>query len=143
MPVRIKVLLIALGAVMIASALYALNNGVSGDESTSNNLPAGVDRLIPASGSTVLSQSTVGIDLADGYDAYLIIDEVEIRSVASKDVEDGMVKVAVQNIVQYTPGPGRAVSALHAPQGCVTAMITNTKSPGASPTPVRWCFTVT
>ena len=128
---------------MIGLIYVALRDGVSGDEATSNNLPAGVDRLIPTSGSNVLSQSTVGIDLAAGYDAYLIINDVEVRELATRDNEDGLVKIPTQNIVQYSPAQTHRITELAAPRSCVIAMVYRTGKEATTPEPVSWCFTVT
>ena len=59
----------------------------TGDEQSSSALPDYVDRLIPASGAEVLRQATVGIDVADGYDAYLVINGRRIAT-----AEDGLIK---------------------------------------------------
>ncbi len=58
----------------LAGIVVAVMVASTGGDRTSETLPDYVDRLIPASGSEILSQATIGIDIAAGYDAYLIVD---------------------------------------------------------------------
>lgn len=116
-------------AVMLAS---------TGGDRTSESLPDSVDRLIPASGAEVLAQSTVGIDVAEGYDAYLIVDGKEIRT-----AEDGLVSQTGTGLVQFTPGEGRPVTELPSGRNCMTAMVWKSIDGMKTAKPVNWCFDVT
>ena len=110
----------------------------TGDDRTSEVLPEYVDRLVPTSGSDVLSQSTVGVDVASGFDAYLIVDGKEIKSTA-----DGLVKQLSTGLVQFTPGEGRPVESLPSGRNCVTAMVWEAVDGPATAKPTNWCFDVT
>lgn len=116
-------------AVMLAS---------TGGDRTSEVLPEYVDRLEPTSGSHILSQSTVGVDVAEGYDAYLIIDGKEIKTQA-----DGLIRQPNKGIVQYTPGEGRPVESLPSGRNCVTAMVWEITDGPKTAKPTNWCFEVT
>src|SRR5918999_1722122 len=64
-----------------------------------------VERVIPADGDLDLRQARIGIDLAVGYTAVLVIDGVEIP-------EDQLQRVEPLNQVFFTPGPGTEIGAL-------------------------------
>lgn len=109
---------------------------VTGGENTSQALPDYVDRLIPESGSEVLSQSAIGIDLATGYDAYLIVNGVEIRT-----EQQGLTRDEGLGIVRFQPGPDTEVEGLQPERNCVVAMVwPRSEGPDAAE-PVSWCFT--
>lgn len=129
----------AIAASLIALALLGLffldRLAVTGDDEASRSLPESVDRLIPESGDEVLSQSTVGVDLAVGYDAFLIIDGTEIR-----DGSDGLVKDMGTGLITYKPSPGGPVEALQPDRNCVIAMIWDQADGEKTAEPLRWCF---
>ncbi|MCZ7631056.1 MAG: hypothetical protein M5U19_19320 [Microthrixaceae bacterium] len=95
-----------------------------------------MDRLIPASGDEVLSQSEVGVDLAVGYDAYLIVNGTEIRSEA-----DGLVSDPGLGLVRFQPGEGKPVESLAPEKNCVIAMVWPQADGRDAAEPVSWCFT--
>lgn len=108
---------------------------VTGGKEVSDALPEVVDRLIPPSGSEVPRQSQVGIDLADGHDAYLQINGVEVRT-----AQEGLIKDLGTGRVQFQPGPDRPVDKLNSGQNCVVAFVYDkTEGPGTAK-PVSWCF---
>ena len=107
----------------------------TGNDSTSVTKPESVERLIPASGDEVLRQASVGVDLAAGYDAYLIINGVEIRSAA-----DGLSKDLGTGRVEFTPGEGKPVTALQPEQNCVVAIVWKQSEGPDRSEPVSWCF---
>ena len=129
-----------IAAVVIIAGLVGLffldRLAVTGDSKTSQALPESVDRLIPESGDEVLAQNTVGIDLAIGYDAYLVINGTEIR-----DEDGGLVKDMGTGLITFQPAPGAAVEALQPEQNCVVAMIWDQTVGPKSAEPLRWCFT--
>ncbi len=129
----VVVVLLILGA--IAGLVFTISIATTGDNNTSAALPDSVDRLIPASGDEVLAQSPVGVDLADGYDAYLIINGVEIR-----DPEQGLMKDLGLGTVQFQPGEGKEIESLNPEQNCVVAMIWRQSEGQDSAEPVSWCF---
>src|SRR5690606_14538225 len=106
-PLFRRVLIGVLLAVVVALMVYIVNNAVTGNDASAVK-PASVERLIPGSGAEILRQGQVGVDLASGYDAYLIINGVEIREQATGDDPDGLSKVLTPSglTVTYTPAPG-------------------------------------
>ncbi len=129
-------------AVLIVGALvgivFTVRNAATGNDATSESKPAYVDRLIPASGSDVLRQASVGIDVAAGYDGYLIVNNKVIRTAA-----DGLVKDLGTGLIQFTPAPGRKVEQLEAQQNCVQAMVWKQSEGEKTAKPVVWCFNAT
>ena len=75
-------------AIMVVAAfgigIYVVTEAKTGANNTSASKPVSVDRLIPESGAEVLRQSAVGVDLALGYDAYLIVNGIEIKNIANR-----------------------------------------------------------
>lgn len=108
---------------------------VTGSDSTSGNLPDSVDRLIPVSGGEVPRQSPVGLDVAEGYDAYLVINGTEIRT-----SDDGLVKDLGTGLIQFQPGPGLPIEALENDQNCVVAYVWDRIEGPTTAKPVSWCF---
>lgn len=142
-PVRVKLILVVLVAAMVGIGTFAYSNGLTGDESTSFSKPEFVTRLIPQSGDEVLAQATVGIELADGYDASLIIGNIGVSNAATVQDPDGLRRNTAVRGVYYEPGPKRQVARLTSPQECVTAMIWRVVDGPETAKPVRWCFDVT
>ena len=126
--------------VLLVGALVGLvltvRLATTGNDSTSESLPEFVDRLIPASGSEVLRQAGVGIDVAAGYDASLIINGTEIRT-----AEDGLVKDLGTGLIQFVPGPGKPVEALNPEKNCALALVWKQSEGEDTAQPVSWCFT--
>jgi hypothetical protein len=108
---------------------------VTGSDSTSSNLPDFVDRLIPVSGAEVPRQSAVGIDVAEGYDAYLIVNGEELRT-----PQDGLIKDLGTGLVQFQPAPGFAIESLLSGQNCIVAYVWNQVEEESTASPVSWCF---
>lgn len=129
-------------AVLVVGALAGIVVSVmvasTGGDRTSEVLPESVERLIPTSGSEILSQATVGIDLKEGYSAYLIVDGKEIRTPG-----DGLITQTGTGLVQFTPGEGRPVTGLTSGRNCMTAMVWKSTEPPQTAKPVNWCFKVT
>lgn len=110
----------------------------TGLAATSASLPDQVDRLIPASGAEVPRQSQVGIDVADGYDAYLIINGTEVRS-----GEEGLIRDLGTGLVLFQPGDGKIVESLHGGRNCIVAMVWDQLEGPTTAVPVSWCFDAT
>ena len=127
----ITVLILGALAGIFFTGMYA----VTGSDSTSSNLPNYVDRLIPVSGAEVPRQSPVGIDVAEGYDAYLLINGEEIRT-----TQDGLIKDLGTGLVQFQPAPGFAIESLENGQNCVVAYVWNQVEEESTASPVSWCF---
>jgi hypothetical protein len=129
----------AIAAVLILLALaglvFTVRWAVTGENNTSSALPESVERLIPESGSEVLTQSSVGVDLAVGYDAYLIINGTEVRS-----EEEGLVKDMGTGLITYQPGAD-GMAELVPEKNCVIAMVWKQEEGQKYAEPVSWCFT--
>lgn len=143
MPVKVKLLLASLIALMLVISVWAYNNGVTGDPNAAETQPTAVDRLIPPANSEALSQDEVGIELAEGFNAYLIIDGATIRDDATEAQPDGLRRNTAIRGVYYDPGPGRTVASLSTPTACVTAMIYRSVDGPTDAEPYRWCFDTT
>ncbi|MEX0768039.1 MAG: hypothetical protein WD029_06175 [Microthrixaceae bacterium] len=113
-------------------------SATTGMDSTSQNLPNSVERLLPASGDEVLRQAQVGLDLAEGYKATLSINGTEIRT-----AEDGLITDLGTGQVLYQPGPDKVVETLNSGQNCVIAMVWDELEVESTAIPVSWCFDAT
>ena len=129
--------------VEVAGGLLAviISGAVTGNDANAVR-PVSVDRLIPSSGAEILRQGQVGVDLAAGYDAYLIINGIEIRNQATGDDADGLTKVLTADgyTITYTPGPGRRIERLRTDENQVTAMVWAQPDGPSNATPVYWTF---
>lgn len=129
-------------AVLILGSLAGLfftgQAAVTGTGESSDALPDSVDRLIPASGSEVLRQAQVGIDVAEGFDAYLQLNGVEIR-----DASDGLIKDLGTGLILFQPAEGRPVEELNTNQNCVVAFVYDELDGPSTAQPVSWCFQAT
>lgn len=130
------VTVLILGA--LAGIFFTGRIAVTGLDSSSENLPDSVDRLIPGSGQQVLRQSQVGIDVADGYDAWLQINGVDVRG-----ADEGLIKDTGTGLVQFQPGPGRLIESLNPGQNCVIAFVWDQVEGESTAKPVSWCFDAT
>lgn len=140
---NLRRLIIAVTLGIVAYLLWYINaNAVTGDQSTSLSKPSYVLRLIPTSGASVLVQDRVGIDLANGYDAYLNLNGIEIRNVVVDPEADGLVRSGTGTI-SYQPADGHRVEQLASGENCVTAFIWKQEDGRDTAKPLRWCFTAT
>ena len=142
-PIKVKALLAVLVIAMVVIVVFVYDNMVTGPDQASLSKPEYVERLIPDSGSEVLRQSTVGIDLKEGYDAYLVINGTAIRNDASGEDPDGLQKAPSLGTVEYAPGPGRRIESLASPTQCVDAWVWKKLDGEATAKQVNWCFQVT
>lgn len=133
---RVVWIVLILGA--LVGIFFTGKAATTGLDSASGSLPDQVDRLIPESGAEVLRQSQVGIDVAAGYDAYLIINGVEVRS-----AQDGLIRDLGTGLVLLQPGPGKAIEVLNEGRNCVIAMVWDQLENEKSAVPVSWCFNAT
>lgn len=133
-----RLLLAAIILGCLVGIFYTGRAAVTGNDESSSALPDTVDRLIPASGSEVLRQTQVGIDVAEGQDAYLLVNGVEIR-----DAEDGLIKDLGTGLILFQPGEGRPVEALNPNQNCVVAFVYDELDGPSAAQPVSWCFQAT
>lgn len=141
-PLPVKALIVVLVAAMVAVFAYIVDNAVTGPDEVSLSSPDYVERLIPASGSEALSQATVGIDLAEGYDAYLVINGQRIDNLADGKDADGLVKAESLGTVEYDPAPGKRVERLESPRQCVDAWVWRKIDGPETAKQLNWCFKV-
>jgi hypothetical protein len=105
--------------------------GTSGDE-IGNDV---VEQRIPAPGSQVPQQSTVGIDLLSGWEGTLQLNEVEIPM-------DQLKLTPELARIEFTPGDGKVVEELQAGLNCVTAIVWPISEGRDAARQIPWCFTV-
>jgi hypothetical protein len=99
--------------------------------------PKIVEQLIPPKDSQQLRQSELGIDLAPGYEASLIVNGIAIP-------RDELREVPQQNQVFFTPGKGKVIEELEGGQVCVTAIVwASANGRGPNDQSFNWCFGVT
>jgi hypothetical protein len=97
----------------------------------------------------VLRQSTVGIDVADGYTASLIVDGTPITEPISLNeesgelIQDGLVVNAETGEITYTPRPDGLVERFESGRNCVQANVWATDTDPSSGRTVSWCFSAT
>lgn len=133
---KLIITLVIVGA--LVGLFYTGRAAVTGPDSTSGSLPDSVERLIPASGSEVLRQSQVGLDVADGYDAYLVVNGVEIRT-----AEDGLIKDLGTGLILFQPGPETPVESLNQGTNSVIAYVFDQTEGPTVAQPVSWRFEAT
>jgi hypothetical protein len=133
---KLIITLVIVGA--LVGLFYTGRWAVTGPDSTSGSLPDSVERLIPASGSEVLRQSQVGLDVAEGYDAYLVVNGVEIRT-----AEDGLIKDLGTGLILFQPGPNTPVESLNQGENSVVAYVFDEREGPTVAQPVSWRFEAT
>lgn len=94
-------------AIGIMLVLRGLLIGVTGDDRT--NLPDAIERVDPVPDAVrVLAQTSVFVDLAEGYTGRLVIDEVEIETVSIDQIAEGQVEpgqqISLPPATIYEPG---------------------------------------
>ena len=141
-----KFLVLAVVGIVIGGSLvvYAAQSAITGDESTSQSKPSFVERLIPESGSEVLSQAVIGIDLAVEYDAELVINGTTISAEVDRIEGNGLHKVPEVGLIEFQPGPGKVVESLRkGERNNVIALVWKRSDGPANKVPVAWTFNVT
>lgn len=134
---RFKVL--AAAVVALAAGIFTLaflNLDEDGDDPALGGEDSVVEQLIPARDAQVPRQSRVGIDLATGWGAALVVDGVEIP-------EDELDLTPELGLVEYSPGEGKTVEELQPGSNCVAAVIWRlSEGRGVADRTVPWCFEV-
>lgn len=131
-------LFVAAALVAAAAAMWVAYSSTNTDDdpTVTVNGRRVVEQLVPSNGASELRQSELGIDLAPGYEAILVVNGTQIPT---QDLR----QVPAQAQVWFTPGPGKAIEELPAGETCVVALVWRTadgRGPGDQN--VRWCFTV-
>lgn len=122
----------ALIAVAVAGMAIAIGNGRTSPTAQADRSDA-VDAFIPNEGADVLRQSTVGIDLADGYQARLMINGTNIP-------DDQLSGDRGLGQYLFTPAPGLVLESLSGGQNCVIATYWRAAEGPERGQTVRWCF---
>jgi hypothetical protein len=94
-----------------------------------------VEQRIPAPGSQVPQQSTVGIDLLSGWEGTLQLNDVEIPM-------DQLKLTPELARIEFTPGDGKVVEELQAGLNCVKAVVWPIPEGRDAARQIPWCFTV-
>ena len=127
-----RLIFAALIAVAVTGMVVAVRNGRTPPTLTADRSEA-IDAFVPNEGADVLRQSTVGIDLADGYIATLVVNGQSIP-------EDQLSGDRGLGQYFFTPGSGLVLESLSGGQNCVIATYWRaSQGPEAGQT-VRWCF---
>jgi hypothetical protein len=130
--IAVLVLTLAISLLVLA----ALSLGDNQDQGLSADNAPVVDALIPAANTQVPQQSSVGIDLAVGWDGVLQINGVEVP-------EDELVVTPQTGLIMFTPGEGKTVQQFQTGRNCVTAIVWRiADGRGVADRPIPWCFEV-
>lgn len=128
-------MLLGAAALMGAAAiLLALVLADTDDNDVTVTGNAAIDELIPPRNAEVLSQETVGIDLAIGYDALLTINGV--------DIPPGQIRQQPNlNRFTFRPDQGKVIESLRAEQNCAQVTYWRQEVGPAEANTISWCFT--
>lgn len=118
---------IAIGGVYLVARL-ATNDSV-------NLADGAIERLIPAQNDKILQQGTIGLDLAEGYDAELAVNGTPIP-------DDEVTRTPALNLIEFQPGPGKVFEQWPAGQSCIVGTFWKTSVGRNQATSRSWCFTV-
>lgn len=122
------------GILVLAGLLVGFLAVVVRDNPTPPTIDQVVEELFPARGDEVLSQSTVGIDLIEGYTAELTINGVAIP-------ESQLRRVEALNQVTFRPDDGNVLAKLQPDQNCAVALYWPLAQGRAAARSLTWCFT--
>jgi hypothetical protein len=133
--VAVAVLALAIGA--FVGAYLATSDEGDDELGASGDAAAGemVEQRIPAPNSQVPQQSTIGIDLAAGWEGTLQLNNVEIP-------RDQLTLTPELARIEFTPGEGQLVEELQAGRNCVTAVVWPIAEGRDAARQVPWCFEV-
>lgn len=121
-------LLLVVATVAVASLI--VRDGGSGGSPEDQVIEA----LIPGELDSVLRQDEVGIDLINGWDASLSINQTPIP-------DDELVKVTDLGQITFRPGEGKTLAALDLGQNCATATYWQIATGPEQSFTRTWCFT--
>lgn len=94
-----------------------------------------IQRLIPTPGAKILQQDIIGIDMAPGYEAALVLNGIPLPL-------DQTYVVPQTNQVTFKAGPGKVYEVLPAGQNCMIATYWQTAFGPSVSSSRSWCFTV-
>lgn len=131
-PLPVKVAMVVL-VVIAVGAVFAVVR-LAGNDSV--NLDDGaIERLIPAQNDKILQQGKIGLDLADGYEAELMVNGTPIP-------DDQLTKTPQLNLVEFQPGPDMVFEQWPAGQNCIVGTFWKSSSGRNQASSRSWCFTV-
>ncbi len=110
------------------------------DPAVSGRHPA-VEDLIPARGSEVLQQQTVGIDLSAPYELSSLVIRPSASPGGGVEVIGQTDHTAGLNRYLFSPGPGQPIAALSPDANCAVAVFAPIARRDETAT-VEWCFEV-
>lgn len=110
------------------------------DPAVSGRHPA-VEALIPARGSEVLQQQTVGIDLSAPYELSSLVIRPSASPGGGVEVIGEADRTAGLNQYLFSPGPGQSIEALSPDTNCAVAVFALIAR-RADTASVEWCFEV-
>ena len=130
-PKVVKLVVIPALLLVVVAAIAVLVR--QGDDGGGSPEALVVEQLIPASGSEVIGQTEVGIDLIPNWDAELTINGVAIpRDQLDRNLELG--------VITFDPAPGKALERLQGGQNCVTATYWQLATGPEQSFDRTWCF---
>ena len=131
----IAALVFAVAVALLVIAVIGLDEG-NEDPVLQGGDRAVVENLIPRRNAQVPQQSSVGIDLVTGWDGTLVVDGIEIP-------RDQLVLTPEIGLIEFMPGPGKAVEELASGENCITAIIWRVSDGrGVDDRTIPWCFDV-
>lgn len=131
----VAALVFAVAVALLAVAVVGLDDG-NDDPVLQGGDRAVVENLIPRRNAQVPQQSSVGIDVMTGWEGTLVIGGVEIP-------REQLVVTPEIGLIEYTPGPDKAVEELATGENCVTAVIWRVSDGrGVDDRTIPWCFDV-
>jgi hypothetical protein len=132
---RLLILIVAVAS--ITAIVFAAQLAQTGDDGNELVLSGqDVERLIPARNSEILAQESVGIDLAPGFTAVLLLNGVEIP-------EDQLNRRTGVDEILYRPADDDAAVEYEAGENCLVALVWPVDRTRFEARSVSWCFNVT
>ncbi len=128
-----RVLLAAAALTGVLAILLALVLADNDDTDVVVSGNPAIDALIPPRNAEVLSQDTVGVDLAPGYDARLVINGVDIPREQVRHQPN-------LNRFTFRPDKGKAIESLQAERNCVEAVYWPQEVGPSDADTITWCF---
>jgi hypothetical protein len=135
---RFKIVAVAVLALAIAAfvAAYLVTSDEGDDDlgaASTDDAGGVVEERIPAPNSQVPQQSTVGVDLAAGWEGTLRLNEVEIPL-------DELTLTPELARIEFAPGDGKVFEELPAGRNCVTAVVWPIAEGRDEARDIPWCF---
>lgn len=148
-PTRTKVVIAVVLAVAVTLLVLAyLTTDEGGDTDTqvsgagtAERDPDGVDALLPRDGSEILGQDQIGIDLAAGWDAELVL-QPQSNSPAVPLTDDDLERDEL-NRVTFRPGPDRVVERLSGDYCLLATIWDQVEGRESTQRTEAWCFSAT